>query len=581
MKKYIATISSLAMVISTFAFVPIAGAATLTVGNDTTVRATVDTLADFVIVDSNHPASNSGTLDSFSYYAANTNPFRFVLVDNTNKVLWVSSEITPPGTGVQTFIPVSPVSVQSGDNLGLYFKSTGTIPFESTGSLASYTSGGYGVPVMNSTLTINGTDSRTYSFVATGTTEIILPGTLSAEDFGVVNYDTGLGMLKGYTAGFGLTDATFAGATSIVVRLYAAGDQLLQTNTAIISKFNADITGTQFSSPFDVSGTFNYATDGYWTNHRETQYGQSVPATKVVATVTLANTKVVAATNTSPTGDPTTIYPANVNITTNPATLVTLNDATLNGINGGSAAIGHSFWVSLAPFVTTSPIIPSGVYSTPDFGAIAANTAFSASLSSITTAGVPGNLPAITPNTKYYFAAWSFIGDTWYPGAVLNFTTANTGTINAGMISGKIYNDLNKNEAKDSGEPGIAGFTIKLYNVPGWSGPSDIAPIKTAITDANGNYSFGNLADGTYSVEEVNLPAWHQDTGDYSPLIISNGVAITNIDFANTAKKGGEKEKDNGGNSFQNNFKNMFGRINGLMHGNGNKFGLLKHGVSN
>ena len=136
-----------------------------------------------------------------------------------------------------------------------------------------------------------------------------LLGTLNAEDFGVVNYDTGLGILKGYTAGFGVADNTFAGATSVVVQLYAAGDVLLQTNTAILPKFNADITGTQFSSPFDVSGTFDYVTDGYWTNVREAEFGQSVPATKVVATVTLANGKVVTATNTNLTGDPTTIYP--------------------------------------------------------------------------------------------------------------------------------------------------------------------------------------------------------------------------------------------------------------------------------
>lgn len=140
----------------------------------------------------------------------------------------------------------------------------------------------------------------------------LFTGTLSAEDFGVVNYDTGLGMIKGYTAGFGLADNTFAGATSVVVKLYSAGDVLLQTNTAILPKFNADITGTQFSSPFDVSGAFDYATDGYWTNVRETQFGQSVPATKVVATVTLANGKVVTATNTNLTGDPTTIYPADL-----------------------------------------------------------------------------------------------------------------------------------------------------------------------------------------------------------------------------------------------------------------------------
>ncbi len=175
--------------------------------------------------------------------------------------------------------------------------------------------------VLNVTGTVapNGTMSGTWSDnyqggsrSGTWTTTAGAPlslGTLSAEDFGVVNYDTGLGWLKGYTAGFGLTDATLAGATSVVVKLYSAGDVLLQTNTAILPKFNADITGTQFSSPFDVSGNFNYATDGYWTNVREAQYGQSVPATKVVATVTLANGKVVTATNTNLTGTPSTIYP--------------------------------------------------------------------------------------------------------------------------------------------------------------------------------------------------------------------------------------------------------------------------------
>ncbi len=105
-----------------------------------------------------------------------------------------------------------------------------------------------------------------------------------------------------------MTDATFAGATSVVTQLYS-GTTLLQTNTAILTKFNADVTGTQFSSPFDVSGAFDYATDGYWTNVRETEYGQSIPATRVVATVTLANGKIVTAENTNLTGDPTTIYP--------------------------------------------------------------------------------------------------------------------------------------------------------------------------------------------------------------------------------------------------------------------------------
>lgn len=154
-----------------------------------------------------------------------------------------------------------------------------------------------------------GSRSGTWS-TESGTAAEALAGSLSAADFGVVSYDTGLGILSGYTSGFIVNDATLAGAQSVVVKLYS-GETLLQTNTAILPKFNADITGTQFTSPFDVSGTFDYATDGYWTNVRASEYGQSVPATKVVATVTLANEKVVTATNTNLVGDPTTIYEDN------------------------------------------------------------------------------------------------------------------------------------------------------------------------------------------------------------------------------------------------------------------------------
>jgi hypothetical protein len=140
-----------------------------------------------------------------------------------------------------------------------------------------------------------------------GAASEILPGLLAAEDFGVVSYDTGMGNLSGYTAGFGLTDATFEGAQSVIVELFA-GDTLLQRNTAT-PQLAIDVIGAQISSPFDVSGTFDYVTDGYWINQREAEYGQSVPATKVVATVTLENGKVVMATNTNLTGDPETIYP--------------------------------------------------------------------------------------------------------------------------------------------------------------------------------------------------------------------------------------------------------------------------------
>lgn len=166
-------------------------------------------------------------------------------------------------------------------------------------------------------IALNGTMSGTWSdnykdglregtwTTTDGTATEVVPAILSAEDFGVVNYDTESGQIIGYTAGFGLSDGTLENAKSVIVELYS-GDTLLQTNTAILATFNANITGTQFSSPFDVSGTFDYVADGYWTNVQESQYGQSVPATRVVATVILSDDQVVTAENTNLTGD---LYP--------------------------------------------------------------------------------------------------------------------------------------------------------------------------------------------------------------------------------------------------------------------------------
>lgn len=160
-----------------------------------------------------------------------------------------------------------------------------------------------------------------------------LLGTLAAEDFGVVSYDTGLGMLRGYSAGFGLTDATFEDAQAVEVQLFN-GETLLQTNTGT-SKIGDEITGNQISSPFDVSGNFDYETDGFWVNDRESEYGQSVPATRVVATVTLANGKVVTAENTNLTGDPSTIYPTST-------TSTTTHTVTINKFVEGAQATGSS-----------------------------------------------------------------------------------------------------------------------------------------------------------------------------------------------------------------------------------------------
>lgn len=115
-------------------------------------------------------------------------------------------------------------------------------------------------------------------------------------------------------------------------------------------------------------------------------------------------------------------------VTTDAATGVTFSDATLNGTVGGSDANPESFWVSLAPFDTSSPDIPANVFSTPVLPGVSAGGHFSDPLSLVTTQGIitgggNGNMAPITPNTTYYYTAWANVGGHWYPGVQRTVTT--------------------------------------------------------------------------------------------------------------------------------------------------------------
>ena len=182
----------------------------------------------------------------------------------------------------------------------------------------------------------------------------------------------------------------------------------------------------------------------------------------------------------------------------------------------------------------------------------------SAGVVSVTNAVVPNSslilFPA--PGTFYWQAIYS--GDANNTAAtstcqdeiltVVSATSTPTTTPGQGSISGTVYNDLNRSASLNSGEPLLSGWTINLYAGAGWWGPSHNAPIKTVVSDVNGFYSFSNLADGTYSVEEINQPSLNQFTGDYKSIVIVNGSVITGKDFGNVAgnpnSKGDKGDKD-------------------------------------
>ena len=59
-------------------------------------------------------------------------------------------------------------------------------------------------------------------------------------------------------------------------------------------------------------------------------------------------------------------------------------------------------------------------------------------------------------------------------------------------VSGTVFMDPNRNGSRDPSETGAGGVTVSLLNSVG-------TVIATAITDANGNYTFTNIPAGTYS----------------------------------------------------------------------------------
>lgn len=101
------------------------------------------------------------------------------------------------------------------------------------------------------------------------------------------------------------------------------------------------------------------------------------------------------------------------------------------------------------------------------------------------------------------------------------------GNFHLGTISGLKYNDANGNGKKDANEVGLAGWTIQLKKQGG--------PVVSAVTLADGTYSFIGLNAGTYTLSEVQQSGWRQ-TQHPGSVKIKSGTVSTNDNFGNTQK---------------------------------------------
>ena len=168
------------------------------------------------------------------------------------------------------------------------------------------------------------------------------------------------------------------------------------------------------------------------------------------------------------------------------------------------------------------------------------------STTSVTNALIPSSTSIIfgSPGTFYWQAAYS--GDTSNAAATstcgAEILTVNATTtppvppLGTGSISGNVFNDANKNDVKDAGDSNLAGWTVWLH-AGSSSDPYNDPIVMTALSDANGNYLFSNLAFGPYFVEEQEQTGWNQ-TSDDTNVTLSSGPQTAVVNFSNVTKSG-------------------------------------------
>ena len=141
-------------------------------------------------------------------------------------------------------------------------------------------------------------------------------------------------------------------------------------------------------------------------------------------------------------------------------------------------------------------------------------------LNGITTAGTISGAGGGTPGSATAVAATPsaintiVLGRTG-GGLVSSSPNNNFAEVATSIISGTVFLDQNNNGVQNGADTPIANVVVELLNASN-------AVIATTTTDASGNYSFPNLAPGTYSVREPTQPP-ATSSGKTVPGAVPNG----------------------------------------------------------
>jgi hypothetical protein len=193
-----------------------------------------------------------------------------------------------------------------------------------------------------------------------------------------------------------------------------------------------------------------------------------------------------------------------------------VQDADEPGIPGVSVALvkdanGNGLWDAVERIVATTLTGTNGLYSftglpvadgagTDDYLVWVSDTA--GLLVALTpTYDLDGALPATGVKTGYGLSAAVNLEPSGTDLHDFGYTRIGQQS-GRGLIGDRVWLDANGDGVQDAGEDGIAGVTVSRYASDGTT------LFATTVTDANGNYFFGNLVDATYivRVDTTTLP---------------------------------------------------------------------------
>ncbi len=137
-------------------------------------------------------------------------------------------------------------------------------------------------------------------------------------------------------------------------------------------------------------------------------------------------------------------------------------------------------------------------------------------------------------------------------------------------LSGTVFEDLNADNHQQTGDPGIGGVHLALYELVDGS---YVATGKTAVTDAAGNYKFDGLLPSTYRVVETQ-PGGYLSVGAAAGTVggTTRGV-VTSVDVLSSINL------DGGDDSIRNDFaETKPAQLSGHVYHDANNNGVMDAG---